>query len=56
MEIIPRIMRIDSVSYATPIIEVTESSTDTKQDQLQATIQLTTFYYVGQLDDQNNNN
>ncbi|MFJ8262315.1 hypothetical protein ACIQ4I_10205 [Rummeliibacillus sp. NPDC094406] len=47
-------MRIDSVSYATPNTEVTGSSTDTKEDQLQATIQLTTFYYVGQLDDQNN--
>ncbi|HWI48719.1 MAG TPA: hypothetical protein VNU45_10910 [Rummeliibacillus sp.] len=54
IETLPRIMRIDSVSYATPNTEVTDSSTDTKEDQLQATIQLTTFYYVGQLDDQSN--
>ena len=56
IENIPRIMRIDSVSYATPNTEVTDSSTDTKEDLLQATIQFTTFYYIGQLDDQNNNN
>ena len=53
IEFLPRIMRIDSVSYETPNIEVTNSSADTKEDPLQATIQLTTFYYVGQLDEQN---
>ncbi len=53
IEILPRIMRIDAVSYATPNTEVAASSTDPNKDQLQATIQLTTFYYVGQLDDQN---
>lgn len=55
IETLPRIMRIDSVSYATPDTEVTgsqTSSTATSNNQLQATIQLTTFYYVGQLDDQ----
>lgn len=51
IEFLPRIMRIDSVSYATPNKEVTASSTDIKEEQLQATIQLTTFYYVGQLDE-----
>ncbi|MGX9135419.1 hypothetical protein ACWV26_13740 [Rummeliibacillus sp. JY-2-4R] len=53
IEILPRIMRIDAVSYDTPNTEVAASSTDPNTDQLQATIQLTTFYYVGQLDDQN---
>ena len=53
IEILPRIMRIDAVSYDTPNTEVAASSTDPNKDQLQATIQLTTFYYVGQLDDQN---
>lgn len=54
IESLPRIMRIDSVSYEIPNTEVTGSSADMKEDALQATIQLTTFYYVGQLDEQNN--
>ena len=52
IEFLPRIMRIDAVSYETPNTEVTNSSADTKEDPLQATIQCTTFYYVGQLDEQ----
>lgn len=59
IELLPRIMRIDSVSYATPNTEVTGttdgSQEDSSKEKLQATIQLTTFYYVGQLDDQKEN-
>ncbi|UQW96374.1 hypothetical protein M2M59_10260 [Rummeliibacillus sp. G93] len=56
IEILPRIMRIDAVTYESPNKDVeasTESEENTKDELLQATIQLTTFYYVGQVDDQN---
>lgn len=56
IEILPRIMRIDAVTYESPNKDVeasTDSEENTKDELLQATIQLTTFYYVGQVDDQN---
>lgn len=56
IEILPRIMRIDAVTYESPNKDVEaspDSEENTKDELLQATIQLTTFYYVGQVDDQN---
>lgn len=47
VEVLPRIMRIDSVEYEVPNIDVQSSET---VEGLEATVQLTVFYYEGPLE------
>ncbi|KOO52323.1 hypothetical protein [Viridibacillus arvi] len=48
VEVLPRIMRIDSVEYEIPNTDVQSSEVD---ESLQATVQLTVFYYEGSVEE-----